>query len=123
MVLPELGYNKKISVVTCYQWLRWLGFRGREYSKGLYDDGHEHPDVVQYRQKYLKQVAGLWERSREFVGDKLDQLIQVDPEKLKDQKENVFLFYDESTVHANEVPGWPGFPKTPLNYKRKAKAF
>lgn len=104
VALPALGHDKKISEVTSYRWLLQLGFRAREYSKGLYHDGRECPDVVQYRQQYLQQVAELQDRSREFVGDKLDQSIQVEPDKLNGQKETVFLFHNESTVHANKRP-------------------
>ena len=34
---------------TARRWLHVLGFRYKEYKKGTYTDGHERPDVVEYR--------------------------------------------------------------------------
>ena len=36
---------------TARHWLHCLGFNHKEYQKGTYTDGHERPDVVQYRNR------------------------------------------------------------------------
>jgi hypothetical protein len=47
-------------------------------------------------------MAQLQKRSRTYYGENLELSIPPDPLILQDQKETVFLFHDESTVHANE---------------------
>ena len=39
----------RISERTARRWLHRLGFECKEYRKGTYTDGHERPDVVEYR--------------------------------------------------------------------------
>ena len=46
----HLKVGKGISLATARRWLRHEGFRYTSYKKGLYFNGHDHPDVVQYRQ-------------------------------------------------------------------------
>lgn len=104
VVLPQYKPNTKISLTTSYCWLHCLGFHARKYSKGLYYDGHERPDVVEYRSRYLNVMAELRSRSAKYAGDNLEQRLPVDPQLLNGQKRTVFCFHDESTVHANERP-------------------
>ncbi|CAG8510641.1 3870_t:CDS:2, partial [Scutellospora calospora] len=56
-ILPQLNIEsvQKISVRTCRRWMHKLGFRYQRYQKGTYVDGHECPDVVEYRQKFLEE--------------------------------------------------------------------
>ena len=46
----HLKVGKGISLATAQRWLHREGFRYTSYKKGLYFDGHDRPDVVQYRQ-------------------------------------------------------------------------
>lgn len=39
----------RITERTARRWLNRLGFQHQEYRKGTYTDGHERPDVVEYR--------------------------------------------------------------------------
>jgi hypothetical protein len=34
-----------------------MGFLFKQYHKGIYYDGHERPDVVEYRCQFLVQMA------------------------------------------------------------------
>ena len=34
-----------------------MGFRYKKYHKGIYVDGHERSDVVEYRQKFLIKMT------------------------------------------------------------------
>ena len=45
-----------ISLSTACRWLHLEGFRYMSHKKGLYFDGHDHPDVVAYRQNYFLPV-------------------------------------------------------------------
>jgi hypothetical protein len=97
--LPEFKINKTIVRSTAK-----LGFSPQEYKKSLYFDGHKRPDVVVARKKYIDDYKMYQSRSRMFGGANLDILAQVDPEVLGDNRETVFIFHDESTVHAKERP-------------------
>ena len=37
-------------------WLHKLGYSITEVKKGVYMDGHEHPDVVEYRRSFIDAV-------------------------------------------------------------------
>jgi len=52
-IFPRLliSTNKPLYRSTIYRWLPKLGFFKSEVKKGVYVDGHERKDVVQYRQK------------------------------------------------------------------------
>ena len=47
----HLKVGKGISLATARRWLHREGFRYTSYKKGLYFDGHDQPDVIQYRQE------------------------------------------------------------------------
>ena len=53
--------NKKISEKTATRWLKKLGWEFKTYKKGLYSDGHERPDVVEYRKEFLKFMEEEYE--------------------------------------------------------------
>ena len=50
---------RKIGVETARLWLHQLGFQPLQHTKGLYIDGHERPDVVQYRKSFLAKLLDL----------------------------------------------------------------
>lgn len=84
--------------------MRRLGFQSQVYRKSLYFDGHERPDVLEYQKSFLANVSELRKQSVLYVGENLDTGIQPDPETLGNQCPTVFVYHDESTVHANERP-------------------
>ncbi|CAJ0645936.1 7905_t:CDS:2 [Entrophospora sp. SA101] len=68
-LLPE-NENKRISEKTARRWLKGLGWKFGTYKKGLYNDGHERPDVVEYRNKFLKFMKEEYEAyAPVFEGD------------------------------------------------------
>lgn len=81
-----------------------LGFRPQKYYKSIYYDGHERPDLVASRTKFIEVVADPRKRSRVYVGENLEHSTSVNPEKLADNQETIFIYHDESTVHAKERP-------------------
>lgn len=48
-----------ISVQTARSWLRKLGFLRTRAKKGIYIDGHDRPDVIEARNKFLDRVKEL----------------------------------------------------------------
>jgi len=58
VLLPEYdGTGRTIRRwATACQWLRILGWSRHNSKRGVYVDGHERPDVVEYRKKYLEQM-------------------------------------------------------------------
>ena len=50
--------EKTIASTTARRWLHKLGFKYKEYRKGIYNDGHERPDVKHYRDSvFLPRMA------------------------------------------------------------------
>ena len=58
-IIPKIGLDlgqSKISVECARHWLKKLGYELVEAKKVVYLDGHERPDVVEYRGKFLKTI-------------------------------------------------------------------
>ena len=56
VILPALnltGKNSSICKRTAINWLKKLGYVCKDVKKGVYHDGHECPDVVEARKKFL----------------------------------------------------------------------
>ncbi|KAJ7243669.1 hypothetical protein C8J57DRAFT_1525428 [Mycena rebaudengoi] len=66
----------------------------------VYMDGHEHPDVVDYRNNvFLPTMTKYEELMTKYEGPALEQV----PPKLKEgEKEIIALFHDECCFHAND---------------------
>ncbi|EHS62464.1 uncharacterized protein PGTG_20589 [Puccinia graminis f. sp. tritici CRL 75-36-700-3] len=108
-IVPTLANDiehdqKGISLDTATRWMYKLGFRAQRHRKSVYYDGHEREDVVASRLKFLGDVARLRAYSKKYDGDNCDIPLLVDPEILGDNKETVFIYHDESTIHAKERP-------------------
>ena len=61
MIIPSLGLDlggKTISERCARRWLHKLGYAVTDVKKGVYVDGHEREDVVEYRKQFLKMVKG-----------------------------------------------------------------
>ena len=100
-ILERLGRQKKMSRRTAQRWLKILGFRWRMEEKGMYTDGHEREDVVQYRQqKFLPRYHELNQRARQYDGDGNEVPQEWLP--LSNEKEVIFHHHDESTFYGND---------------------
>lgn len=49
----EPGSPRKISAETARKWMHEMGFMVLTSKKRTFVDGHEHKDVVDYRNKFL----------------------------------------------------------------------
>jgi hypothetical protein len=50
------GKNSTITKHTAISWLRKLGYTCKDVKKGVYHDGHECPDIVEARTKFLAEM-------------------------------------------------------------------
>ncbi|KAJ7142720.1 hypothetical protein C8R44DRAFT_603559, partial [Mycena epipterygia] len=70
VVHAEHSIDKPVSLTTARRYLDELGYRFKCPKKGQYVDGHEHPDVVYYRDNvYLPRYFKLQERVAVFDKD------------------------------------------------------
>lgn len=85
-----------VSNRTVARWLHQLGFEPSSTKKGVYIDGHERSDVVDYRKIYLRKLEALesTHAPRPPVSG------EPDPEL------SVPIFHDESTFHSNDDQKW-----------------
>ena len=65
-VLSEYGL-KKLTIMTLYRWMRSLGFNYSVKTKTYYVDGHERPDVVEYRIEFIKRYKKCELQSHRWV--------------------------------------------------------
>jgi hypothetical protein len=57
VILPALDIKATISESTAQRWLRFkLGYECKESKKGIYIDGHEHPDVIKERSEFVEEI-------------------------------------------------------------------
>jgi hypothetical protein len=101
-ILPDLGITPKkpISTHTARRWLIKLGWRYTHVKKGVYMDGHERVDVVEYRQKIFLPLMEKFEaRMVHYEGPDLKK---VEPTLRPGERDIIPNFHDESSFHANE---------------------
>src|SRR6267154_3318880 len=64
------GISKpSISIKTGHRWLKKLGWTYKKLKNGMYLDGHERSDVVEYRQGFVKQWMGHERRFHQWDND------------------------------------------------------
>ncbi|KZT23214.1 hypothetical protein NEOLEDRAFT_1069814, partial [Neolentinus lepideus HHB14362 ss-1] len=103
------------------RWLHKLGYGLHEAKKGLYVDGHERDDVVQYRKQFLDEFLKN-ERLRRTYSD--DNLEPIDPILGPGERLHVPLPHDESIVRSNELRRrvWIKDGRMPLRKKGQGRA-
>jgi len=103
-ILPSLGHTLKadLSERTAWRWLVRLGWRNRLLRKGVYMDGHERPDVVEYRNKTFLRSMEKYQKRMAKWEMKGSKCMRIDPELSPGEKRIIALFQDESSFHANE---------------------
>ncbi|CAB4490123.1 unnamed protein product [Rhizophagus irregularis] len=103
MVFPKLtGHIKKdtISEKICRNYMYLWGYKYDERKKGGYYNGHERPDVVKYRKKWLKRMFKYQRLMKDFNSDMMD--IVSEPQLKPGDKELVQIMYDECHFYAND---------------------
>jgi hypothetical protein len=101
-IFPELNINlaKGISERTARRWLIKLGWRQTVVRKGVYMDGHERNDVVEYRNKvFLPAIARFEAQMAKHEGPELKKIM---PEIQEGQRRIIIQYHDECCFHAND---------------------
>ncbi len=82
-----------ISISTASVWFHELGFSHRQFSKGVYFDGHERPDVLEDRKAYLETLSS-------YAGRVIPYLCPArDPDGAT--RPVIRVCHDESTFYSN----------------------
>ncbi|KAF8227164.1 hypothetical protein L208DRAFT_1405913 [Tricholoma matsutake] len=101
-IFPELNINlaKGISERTARWWLIKLGWRRTVVWKGVYMDGHEHDDIVEYRNKvFLPAIVWFEALMARHEGPELKKIM---PEIHKGQHRVIIQYHDECCFHTND---------------------
>jgi hypothetical protein len=108
---PEVQPSTRIRARTARRWLSRLGLKFKDFTKDVYQDGHERADVVSYRNNVFLPAWRL--HSPRFVI--FDEDGSWTAPDLQGSKPIVFITHDESTFNANDGQrrGWvaPGSQK------------
>jgi len=101
-IFPELNINlaNGISERTARRWLIKLGWRRTVVRKGVYMDGHEHDDVVEYRNKvFLPAITRFEAHMAKHEGPEFKKIM---PEIQEGQRRIIIQYHDECCFHAND---------------------
>ena len=90
-----------ISERTAVRWLHQLGFQPASTKKGVFIDGHERSDVVEYRKLYLRKLEIL--ESTHAPPPPVSDQCAPEP---SDRRKLVLIFHDEATYHSNDDQKW-----------------
>ena len=123
-LLPLVGNHhpeapNKVSTTTATRWLHKLGFSPSSTKKGVYIDGHERKDVVDYRKLFLKKMEIL-ETTHAQPPQASDEA-RVITESDSSKKQLVMIYHDESVFHSNEDQGWAWAEKWGQQIKPKGQ--
>lgn len=115
-----------IQTRTIRRWLHRLGFDWREVKKGVFVDGHERPDVIQYRQEFVSTIRQLLPYFVEFNADGTMKEKSYPPDCSvggQGQKPIIAITHDESVFSANDGRryAWNETGKSFLRPKGKGK--
>jgi hypothetical protein len=90
---------------TARTWLKRLGYNWQDVKKGVFLDGHERDDVVEYRQKFLEDMHRLLPCLVEFVADgSIQEKVYPADGTVggPDRRPIVMITHDESIFSAND---------------------
>ena len=89
----QTSFNVSVCEETARVWLHQLGFFQRNHQKGVFFDGHDRGDVMQYRNQFLEQLSEL--------DKKTTTPDQPSPQLEDGEKPLLRIVHDESTLYAN----------------------
>ncbi|CDO77934.1 hypothetical protein BN946_scf184610.g1 [Trametes cinnabarina] len=120
-ILPSLGIELRtpLSVRTARRWLIKLGWRHVTLRKGVYMDGHERKDVVQYRNNvFLPRMAEFEARMDHYDGP---DLALTPADLCPGEKKVIALFHDECCFHVNDYKRSAWLPEGATILQKKGK--
>lgn len=104
VLFPRIGLKvaRGVSLSTARRWMRKEGFQYISHKKGLYFDGHDRPDVVDYRQEtFLPAMAAHAERLVKYVVGSVENEALREPNNYVECR-LVLCAHDEMTAQAND---------------------
>ena len=114
----QLKVRKGISISTACRWLHWEGFHYMQHQKALYYDGHNWPDVLEYRHKSFSPTMERY--CAPLVEFKIGE-VKTEIIKPRNYVKRLLILcaHDESTTQANDgdKEGWVLNGEQPLNKK------
>ena len=114
------GFPQSITVHTVRKWLHKLGFSPKSSKKGLYFDGHESGNVVEYRKLYLRKHEILQSTHLPppacFSGQTEESIGNVNSEKRL-----VLIYHDESVFQANDAQSWQWAEENKITLRPKTQ--
>lgn len=117
------GLPRQIQERTAVKWLHELGFRPQAHKKGIYIDGHERSDVVEYRKLYLRKLEILQSTHLPppLCSDGLMVTHRLGVSSAT--KKLVLIYHDESSFHANDGQSiiWAEEGKVPIRPKTQGR--
>jgi hypothetical protein len=98
----QLKVGRGISLSTAHRWLCGEGFQYISHKKGLYFDGHDHPDVLAYWQNdFLPKMKSFEPVLVCYIVGDVEK--KVPPSNFV-ERHLVLCSHDESTSQANDSP-------------------
>jgi hypothetical protein len=98
----HMKVGRGISLPTARRWLHREGFRYISHKKGLYFDGHDRADVVDYRQNgFLPKMKALEPRLVKYVVGDVEKEQYVPPQNYV-KRRLVLCAHDEMTAQAHD---------------------
>nr|CAG8622882.1 7196_t:CDS:2 [Entrophospora candida] len=104
-LLMEYLWSKKCDVneiieTTIHVWLRKLGWNYQKLHKDTYLDGHERPDVILAREKFIEKISSLEKLMPTLSED--DITILNEPTLVPGETKHIMVVHDESIFYAND---------------------
>jgi len=104
-VLDQSRKRNAITSRTARRWLVKLGFTWGDVKKGIFFDGHEREDVVEYRKQFLEFIHGLLPYMVEF-----NENGSIEPKEYPEnchvggpgRRPVILITHDESIFSAND---------------------
>lgn len=98
----HLKVGRGVSISTARRWMRREGFRFESYRKGLYYDGHDRADVVEYRQQsFLPEMERHKQRLVQYIVSDVEQEFLYNPNNYVERR-LVLCAHDEMTAQAHD---------------------
>lgn len=121
-LVVDLPRQLTISESTAIRWMHHLGLDYLRYSKGLYIDGHERPDVTAYRDAFLERMAEHSKFFYQYEGEDLETVLS--PNLQSGQKPRVLVTHDEScfSSHDGKSTIWMDVNDRPLRPKGQGRS-
>jgi len=103
-IQEKLGMKKRaISVRTAHRWLKKLNWRYGRKKNGMYIDGHEREDVVEYRNQFIKRWREYEKRMVTYDNNgNVDSIPSGFPVPQGHRFRLILVTHDESTFYAND---------------------